>query len=246
MNCDETGLAAILEYNKAPLASAQQIFFGERSKIDRSLDRRTIYGHDVTNANSGQRGRRLDLRIARSRRLREKPANKRKPQSPESAGKEPKQAEHDEHGGDELANSRGNSRRTNHATRPSPGDRTQHTAAIERISRNHVEDAQRDIDIAQPNKAGPNRRRRLPEFRTPPSCTSQTQEHESDDNACDRSDNRHPEFRLGVGRFLFDICDTAEGKQRYGSNRHAAAFGNNSMREFVNHDARKEEQCRND
>src|SRR5215813_2593279 len=58
MNGDETGLVAILEYNKAPLASAQQIFFGERAEIDRSFDRRTIYGsHNPPNPPAKNRNR---------------------------------------------------------------------------------------------------------------------------------------------------------------------------------------------
>src|SRR5258706_2312120 len=95
----------------------------------------------IAGANAAQTASHFDLSPAGAGSVQQEPANKRNPQTGESGShKEANNSRHDECEGNDLADPRRDPRRAHTVTGHSPDDPAQDTSAIERKSRNQIED----------------------------------------------------------------------------------------------------------
>src|SRR5262249_14938351 len=88
--------------------------------------------------------------------LRQEPADQSQPETAKGSGiQKPKQTPYDKRCRDDLSDSGSDLGRANNVTIDGPDNRAQDSAAVERISRNHVEQRKRNVDITKPGEAGP-------------------------------------------------------------------------------------------
>src|SRR5262249_5564922 len=165
------------------------------------------------------------------------------PETPEIAlDEQRKQAEGNEKPPDHLTRSCSDACRSIHVVRDGPHDRSQHAAAVERESRNQIEDRQRDVDVGEPTEnGGRTRHRGWPEGIDD---TGEQPTYDADRDAGDRPRNRNQELFTRRGSVLLDLSDAAEREQRDAADRDAADPGHTRMRELVQDDADKEKESR--
>src|SRR5262249_16620516 len=111
--------------------------------------------HHIARAHSAQAFNNSYLCIAGAGGVTQEPADKRYPEPAEAGTAEktnqPKRDEAERH---KLTYLRRNSRRAVGLARRPPDNGPQYPATVQRKARNHVEDGQRNIDVAEPDEHG--------------------------------------------------------------------------------------------
>src|ERR1041385_4504365 len=212
-NGGQPPLPPVLQNNEATPPGAKKILFSKIQQIDIAIDGEPITRHHIAGSDMREGSRDLDTRLARRCGLRHEPPDECEPQPPKGAcEEESEESEDNESGCNDLSHNRDNLGCTDKIVTNSPNDGPKHAPAVQGIPGNHIEQSKRYIDVAQPYQACPQGGGRSPGLRLPAGGTSNSQAEQADHDARNRPCHCHPEFGGGVGRFLFDIRDTAEGK----------------------------------
>ena len=190
--------------------------------------------HHVADTQPAQALANPHLCIAGAGGIEQKPADEDHPQPAEARPrKEPDHTESNEAERNTLACPRGGSGRAGCIAGEPPEDRSQHAPTVEREAGYHVEDGERDIDVAEPHehrqKGRIRRGHQRPGCRSPSERRCDSQKHQSDNGARNRASNPHPELRLRVGGLLLNLCHSAEREQSNRPDGEAAGFSHGGM-----------------
>src|SRR6266516_594665 len=111
--------------------------------------------HNVADMAIAKTGHEPNFQIAAPGCIEQKPADECQPQSAEiRTHKEPKQPKQNEQEGYSLADLGGRSSRPFCIAIDPPDDCPQDTSAIERVSGNHIEAGENDVNVSQPEQHG--------------------------------------------------------------------------------------------
>src|SRR5215467_6544859 len=178
------------------------------------IDRRVFARHHIRDTQSTQSFRDHHLRITLTRSAQQKPTNEREPYTIDThPAEELHHAINDHEEGDDLTDARRDIGRAPRIPSDPPQEPAQHAPAVEWKAWNHVEDREADVDYTEPHQdcgqwllweSG----------RSPPQRERNPETNQPDDKARDWTNDPHPEFRLRVGRFFFDLCNTTEREER--------------------------------
>src|SRR5947208_10003029 len=167
---------------------------------------------DVSDAPVPESCHQFYLNVAGTGRIKQEPTDKRQPQPAKvRADKESIQARQDKHKGDGLTYLGCESRGAVGIASNPPDYGTQDTPAVQRVTGNHVEGGQHDVDVTKPDQHGD----RGSSGFAPGLPTSQPtgpQDNQTDCDTRNGTSDRNPEFGLGVRGFRFDLRNATQGE----------------------------------
>ena len=156
------------------------MLFNERLQIGVTIHRGVVARHHVSDAHATQTLGDCYLRLALAGSTEQEPADEGDPQTAKAcAAEESQHAKNDKAEGDDLTDARSDSRRALCITRDPPDDGPQNAPPVERKARDHVEDRQHDVDVAEPHQhRGQGSRGKL--WRRPPQRVRYAQTDDAD------------------------------------------------------------------